>query len=71
MFRLNVSHWHILRINFLMAGVFALAGTLLGIFIHPGWFALPLFVGAMQIFFALTGYCPSSMLLDRLGVPRS
>ncbi|MDD5055094.1 MAG: hypothetical protein PHZ00_02385 [Candidatus Peribacteraceae bacterium] len=71
MFRLNVSHWHILRINFLMAGLLSAGGTLLGLTLHPAWFALPVFIGAMQIIFALSGYCPSSILLDRIGFPRS
>ncbi len=71
MFRLSTSHWHVLRINFLMAGTFALLSALLSLFVHPLWIGLAAFVGVMQIVFALTGFCPSAILLARLGVPRS
>lgn len=72
MFRLNTSRWHIIRINFLMAGVITLIASSLAIYLDDLRFLiLAGFVGVMQTIFALTGYCPSAIILDRLGIPRA
>ncbi len=71
MFKLNTDRWHILRINFLMAGVISLISLLLNFFIGSNWWLLiVLFVSLMQINFAITGFCPSAIILDKLKFPR-
>lgn len=62
------KNWSVLRVIFLMAGTFAVAGTLLGYYVHPYFFILPVLVGAMQIIFATTGFCPAHILLRKCGV---
>jgi hypothetical protein len=34
------------------------------------WALLGIFVALMQIIFAVTGYCVSAIIMDKLGVPR-
>lgn len=69
-FRLDTSHWHITRVVFLLAGLFALTSVALATLLsQPWWLAVTAFVGVMQVVFALTGYCPSAMLLQKFGVP--
>ena len=41
--------------------------VLLGHFVHPGWFIFTGFVGLMLTFFALTGFCPMSIILYAFG----
>lgn len=47
------------------AGSLALMGTLLGLFIWPGFFAVPAFVGAGLIMAGLTGFCGMARILMR------
>ena len=63
-FKIKTTHWHITRVTYLLAGALtALSGIL-------AWALLALFVAVMQILFALTGYCVSAIIMDKLGVPR-
>jgi rhodanese-related sulfurtransferase len=45
------------------AGALGLGGTLLGLFVAPGFFAIPAFVGAGLIFAGVTGFCGMARLL--------
>lgn len=45
------------------AGALVLSGTLLGLFVAPGFFAVPAFVGAGLIFAGATGFCGMAKLL--------
>jgi len=47
------------------AGSLALAGTLLGLFVSPWFFAVPAFVGAGLITAGLTGFCGMARILMR------
>ncbi len=68
MYKLQTQNWYLERIIFLLAGVFALGGVIMGHFVHHCFFYLAGFVGLMQIIFALTGFCPMAIFLSRLGV---
>ena len=68
MYKMNTHRWHLLRTVFLVAGVFVLVSSILGFLIHPYFFYFTAFVGFMQIFFAITGYCPMAILLYKLGL---
>ena len=69
-FRLTIAHWHVTRIVFLFAGTVTLMSVSAAF-----WYALPLlliipvFVGIMQMVFALTGFCPLAIFLVKFGVP--
>lgn len=53
------------------AGSLALAGTLLGLFVSPWFFAVPAFVGSGLITAGLTGFCGMAHLLMRAPWNRS
>lgn len=69
-YRLCVGHWHITRVIYLIGGIFILGSTILGIFIAEQWLYFTIFVAFMLISFALTGYCPMAIILDKCGVRR-
>ena len=51
----------------LMAGSLVLLGVALTYFVSPWWLLLPAFVGANLAQSALTGFCPPSLILAKLG----
>ncbi len=67
MYIANTKTWYLERLIRLVAGSFVLGSVLLGLFVHPGWFYFTGFVGAMLAIFALTGFCPMSIILYALG----
>lgn len=72
LYRMNVSHWHITRVVFLLAGLFTLLSLILTLASGSLWWLLLAgFVGLMQVVFALTGYYPSAIFLEKLGVPKA
>jgi len=48
------------------AGSMVFAGTLLGAFVHPGFLAIPAFVGAGLVFAGITDTCGMAMILARM-----
>ncbi|HEX8994258.1 MAG TPA: DUF2892 domain-containing protein [Candidatus Paceibacterota bacterium] len=69
LYRLDTSHWYVARAVFVLAGVVNL--LVLAAFLatgNPWWFLITGLVALMQINFALTGWCPSAMLLRVLGI---
>ncbi len=71
MFTLETSHWYVTRAVFLLAGLLILLTLGLAIYFQQlWWLAGTAFVGAMQVVFALTGFCPGAIVLHALGVPK-
>lgn len=70
-FKIKTTHWYIGRLVYMLAGsITGISGVLV---LYTGvqkWALLALFVAVMQIIFALTGYCVSAIIMDKLGVPR-
>lgn len=54
----------IMRQTHLVAGLMALSGTLLGIFFHSTFLALPIIVGTGLSLSGLTGFCGMSKILE-------
>lgn len=52
----------------LIAGIFVAASVILGLMVHPYFYALTLFVAVNLIQSSLTGWCPMMTLLRRFGV---
>lgn len=48
------------------AGSMVLGGTVLGLLVHPAFFAVPVFVGGGLVFAGLTDTCGMAMLLARM-----
>lgn len=67
MYIADTKTWYLERWIRLMAGIFILGSTLLGFFVNEHWFLFTGFVGAMLTIFALTGFCPMSIMLYLLG----
>lgn len=59
--------WYLERLIRLVAGVFVLGSAFLGMFVHPGFYYVSGLVGLMLTIFALTGFCPLSIILYALG----
>lgn len=59
--------WYLERLIRLIAGVFVLGSVLLGMFVHTGFYYFTGLVGLMLTIFALTGFCPMSIILYALG----
>ena len=55
----------------LIAGIFVLASTLLGIFVHPYFLWFTAFVGANLLQSGLTNWCPMMAILRKSGVPEA
>jgi len=51
----------------LMAGSLVLLGVALTYFVSAWWLLLPTFVGANLAQSALTGFCPPTLILSKLG----
>lgn len=51
----------------LLAGTFTLIGTVLAWRVSPWWLLLPAFVGANLIQSAFSGFCPPTLVLEKLG----
>ena len=51
----------------LLAGAVVLAGTALAHWVHPAWLLLPAFAGLNLIQSVFTGFCPPTLLLEKLG----
>jgi hypothetical protein len=67
MYIASTKTWYLERLIRLLAGIFIFGGVLLGRFVHPGWFIFTGFVGLMLMIFALTGFCPMSIILYAFG----
>jgi len=51
----------------ILAGTFVLVGVALTVLVNRWWLLLPAFVGANLIQSALTGFCPPTLLLRKIG----
>ena len=48
------------------AGTLVLVGTVLGFWLHPGFYAIPAFVGCGLIFAGITDWCGMGLLIARM-----
>lgn len=67
MFLAKTDNWYMERIIWLLAGVFTIASVGLGVFVHPYWLILTGIVGLNQVVLSLTGFCPMTIFLNKLG----
>jgi hypothetical protein len=67
MYIASTKTWHLERLIRLVAGIFVLGSVLLGLFVHQGFIYFTSFVGLMLTIFALTGFCPMSIILYAFG----
>ena len=67
MYRIKTDTWYIERIILMVAGIVVLASGLLALLVNINWIFLTLFISLMLIIFALTGYCPMAIMLNKFG----
>jgi hypothetical protein len=68
MYLLKTDSWYLERIIFLMAGILVLASSILAWAHSIYWLILTLLVGLNLFILAVTGFCPSAAILNRIGV---
>ena len=54
----------------LVAGVFILLSTALGVWVNPLWFLFTAFVGLNLLQSSFSGWCPMMTILERAGLRR-
>ncbi|MCL2534455.1 MAG: DUF2892 domain-containing protein [Nocardiaceae bacterium] len=64
------SGWTVERLVPLLGGAAVGATLLLGRTESPKWRGMTAFVAANLVMHGLVGWCPTSLLLEKLGIPR-
>ncbi len=67
MYLANTKTWYLERLIRLVAGIFVLGSVVLGFTVSAKWFYFSGLVGFMLTIFALTGFCPMSIILYAFG----
>jgi hypothetical protein len=67
MYIADTRTWYLERIIRLIAGIFVAGSVALGFLVSPKWFYFSGFVGVMLVIFALTGFCPMSIIFHAFG----
>jgi len=67
-YKQSTDHWYLERIIFAVAGSFIIASAILGIVVSQYFLYFTLFVGAVMMSFAFTGYCPMAIALHKIGI---
>jgi 4-hydroxybenzoate polyprenyltransferase len=63
--------WTVERVVPLMAGVMVLLSAALVLTFSPWWLLLTGFVGANLIFYSAAGWCPASLIMEKIGLERA
>lgn len=63
--------WNVERVVPLMAGVIVLLSVALTLAFGSWWLLLTGFVGANLVFYAAVGWCPASLIMEKLGLERA
>ncbi len=66
MYKAPTDYWYLERIIWLIAGIVVLGGISLGLLVNKYWFVLPMLAGFNMIVFALTGFCPMAVFLNKV-----
>jgi hypothetical protein len=62
--------WTVERAVPLLAGTMVLVSLALAIAFSGWWLLLTTFVALNLVFYSIAGWCPASLLMHRLGLPR-
>ncbi len=68
LYRLERSGWYIERVVYLIGGIFVAGSGLLALLVNIKFLYFTIFVGGMFMNFALTGWCPMAIMLQKLGL---
>lgn len=67
-YRQSVQGWYLERVLFLVAGIFIISSLFFVLMGFSNAIYFTLFVGLILVNFSLTGYCPMSILLNKIGI---
>jgi len=70
LYQLDKSSWYIERTVYLVGGFFVLTSGVLALQVNIKFLYFTIFVGAMFMNFAITGWCPMAIILQKLGFKR-
>ena len=62
----TATRWPTTRILFVLAGTMTLLSTALAVAMSPWWLMLTGFVGANQLLYVVAGFCPASLVIERV-----
>jgi hypothetical protein len=68
MYLLKTDAWYLERLLYLMGGTMTLISVVLVLLHSVYWLILTAFVGLNLVVLGLTGFCPSAVILVKLGV---
>ncbi|MGW4632853.1 YgaP family membrane protein [Nocardia sp. NPDC004415] len=63
--------WTVERVVPLMAGVMVVLSVALTLAFSPWWLLLTGFVGANLVFYSAVGWCPASLVMEKVGLQRA
>lgn len=69
-YRLNITKWNITRGVYFGGGFLVFLSAILSLVMNINWSYFTIFVGFMFMNFAITGFCPMAITLDKLGLKR-
>ena len=69
-YRLDTSKWYIERAVYFGGGLFVLVSAVLALMVNINFIYFTIFVGFMFMNFAITGFCPMAITLQRLGLKK-
>lgn len=64
--KIFIKEIHSLRQSFILASLFIFSGLVLSHVVHPYFIALTILVGGGLLFSGVVGWCPLSLLLERM-----
>jgi hypothetical protein len=68
MYKLSTENWYLERVILLMAGTLTIIGVIMALMSSLYWLMLNALVGLNLLVFALTGFCPSAILMSKMGL---
>jgi hypothetical protein len=69
-YQLDKSSWYVERVVYLVGGLFVLVSGILALQVNIKFLYFTIFVGGMLMNFAITGWCPMAIILQKLGFKR-
>ncbi|MFJ2837972.1 DUF2892 domain-containing protein [Nocardia sp. NPDC087230] len=63
--------WTVERVVPLMAGAIVLVSVASALVFTPWWLLLTTFVGVNLVFYAAVGWCPASLIMEKVGLERA
>ena len=70
LYQLDRGSWYIERTVYLVGGIFVAGSGILALQVNIKFLYFTIFVGLMMMNFAVTGWCPMALVLQKMGFKR-